>query len=147
MTATTTTADATRERNERAWHASGALLYAGRIEEFLEYWQPDGRFEGAYPVAGLPAVVEGREALGAVFGGLTALTTTIAVHDVHFHQTGDPDVAFVEERMTADLVGGGRYENRLAIRVTFRDGLIAEMFEYFGQIAHAELAAYAAAAA
>ena len=146
MTTTTTTADGARERNERAWHASGALLYSGRIDEFLSYWQPDGRFEAAYPVAGFPAVVEDREALAAVFGGLSALATSIEVHDVRFHQTADPDVAFVEERMVADLVGGGRYENRLVIRVTFRDGLIAELYEYFGQLAHAELAAYAAAA-
>ena len=145
MTITTTPAGDIRERNERAWHASGALLYGGHIDEFIEYWQPDGRFEAAYPVAGLPAVVEGREALAAVFGGLGALATRIEVRDVRFHHTADPDVAFVEELMVADLVGGGRYENRLVIRVTFRDGLIAEMFEYYGQVAHAELAAHAAA--
>ena len=145
MTITPTLAERTRERNEHVWHASGALLYAGRIDEFLEYWQPDGRFEAAYPVEGLPAVVEGREALAAVFGGLSAVATSIQAHDVRFHQTDDPDVAFVEERMVAELVGGGRYENRLVIRVTFRDGLIAELLEYYGQVAHARLAAHAAA--
>lgn len=41
--------------------------------------------------------------------------------------------------MTAELIGGGSYENRLVIRVTFRDDLIAEMFEYYGERAHAEL--------
>ncbi len=29
-----------------------------------------------------------------------------------------------------DLAGGGRFENRVVMRVTFRDGLIAEMLEY-----------------
>jgi ketosteroid isomerase-like protein len=31
-----------------------------------------------------------------------------------------------------DLVDGGRYDNRVIMRVTFRDGLIAEMLEYYG---------------
>ena len=60
---------------------------------------------------------------------------------MRFHQTDDPDVALVEERMVADLVGGGRYENFLAIRVTFRDGLIADMYEYYGQVAHQAMVA------
>ena len=59
---------------------------------------------------------------------------------MRFHQSDDPDVAFVEERMVADLAAGGRYENLLVIRVTFRDGLIADMYEYYGQVAHQALA-------
>ena len=57
---------------------------------------------------------------------------------MRLHQTDDPDVVFVEERMTADLHGGGRYENDLVIRVTFRDGLIHDMFEYYGQVSPPE---------
>ena len=77
--------------------------------------------------------------LGQLFGAFGAAATSIAVHDVRFHQTDDPDVAFVEERMVADLRDGGRYENRLVIRATFRDGLIAELFEYYGEGAHAAM--------
>ena len=58
---------------------------------------------------------------------------------MRFHQTADPDVAFVEERMTADLHDGGTYENDLCLRVTFREGRIAEIFEYYGERAHAAL--------
>jgi ketosteroid isomerase-like protein len=130
---------AARERNQAAWKASAALLYAGQVEEFLAYWHEDARYEVAYPIAGMPAVLEGREALGALFTGFGAAAERIEVHDVRFHQTADPDIAFVEERMVADLVGGGRYENLLVIRVTFRDGLIAEMFEYYGERRHEEL--------
>jgi len=56
-----------------------------------------------------------------------------------FNQFDDPQVAIVEERMIATLVDGGRYQNRMIIRVTFRDGLIAEMVEYYGERAHADL--------
>ncbi|HET6690002.1 MAG TPA: nuclear transport factor 2 family protein, partial [Miltoncostaeaceae bacterium] len=122
--------------NEAVWHASGAALYRGDIDTFLGYWQPDGRYEVAYPVGDFPAAVQGRDALRALFAGFGAAVTAIAVHDVRFHQTDDPDVAFVEERMVADLVDGGRYENRLAIRVTFREGRIGEMLEYYGETAH-----------
>ena len=126
-------------RNESTFRASAVALYAGDIEEFLAHWAVDARYEVAYPVEGLPPVVEGHDAFRQVFGGLTGATERIEVHDVRFHQTADPDVAFVEERMVADLHGGGRYENILVLRVTFRDGLIREIYEYYGEVAHREL--------
>jgi ketosteroid isomerase-like protein len=126
--------------NEAVWHASGAALYAGDIDAFLTHWQPDGRYEVAYPVAGLPPVVAGHAALRELFAGFASLTTSIRVDDVRFHPTTDPDVAFVEEHMTAELHDGGRYENDLCLRVMFRAGRIASIFEYYGQHAHDGLA-------
>lgn len=141
MTITTSPTDLAiaRERNEAVWRQAGAQLYARRIGEFLAYWHEDARYEVAYPVTGFPAVVEGRAALGELFAGFMAMAERIEVTDVRFHQTDDPDVAFVEERMVAELVGGGRYENVMVIRVSFREGLIAAMYEYYGQRAHEEL--------
>jgi ketosteroid isomerase-like protein len=125
--------------NETVWHAAGAALYAGDVDTFLGHWQPDGRYEVAYPVAGLPPAVDGHAGLRELFRGFASLTTWIRVDDVRFHATADPDVAFVEERMTAGLLDGSRYENDLCMRVTFRDGRIASIFEYYGQSAHEEL--------
>ncbi len=105
----------------------------------MEYWTPDASYEAALPVPGLPAVITGRDALRAAFGALVASATSIRVHDVVFHQTDDPDVAFVEERMVGEISDGWRYENRLAIRVRFAGDQIAYMLEYYGQFAHAEL--------
>jgi hypothetical protein len=68
------------------------------------------------------------------FTGLVAGARSIAVHDVVFHQTDDPDVAIIEQRMVAELATGDSYESRYIIRATFRDGL-----EYYGQLAHQEL--------
>jgi ketosteroid isomerase-like protein len=135
----TTALAAARARNEKAWRTSSELLYAGDIDRFMTYWCEDATYEAALPVPGLPPVISGSAALRAAFAGLVGSARSIAVHDVLFHQTDDPDVAVVEERMVAELPDGGRYENRLAIRVTFRDGLIAEMLEYYGQFAHADL--------
>lgn len=130
---------AARSRNEETWRRSSALLFAGDIDSFMTYWCEDGRYEAALPVPGLPAVLTGHDELHAAFTGLVAGARSIAVHDFRFHQTDDPDVAVIEERMVAELVTGGSYENRLAIRATFRDGRIAEMLEYYGQFAHQEL--------
>jgi ketosteroid isomerase-like protein len=125
--------------NEAVWHASGTALYAGDLDAFLTHWQPDGRYEVAYPVAGAPPVVTGHAALRQLFAGFASFAASIRVDDVRFHATGDPDVAFVEEHMTAELHDGGRYENDLCMRVTFRDGRIASIFEYYGERAHEEL--------
>jgi ketosteroid isomerase-like protein len=38
------------------------------------------------------------------------------------------------------LHDGSLYENDLCLRVTFRDGRLAEIFEYYGQSAHEDLA-------
>ncbi len=125
--------------NRELWTRSAAALFAGRVEEFLATWTPDGVYSVAYPVPGLPATVRGHEELRSSFSGLTAFAASIRVHDVGFHQTTDPAVAFVEERMVAVLTDGYRYENALALRVTFRDGLIAEIVEYYGELAHRSL--------
>jgi ketosteroid isomerase-like protein len=125
--------------NQDVWNASGAALYAGDLDAFLTHWQPDGRYEVAYPIAGVPPVVTGHAALRELFGGFGALAESICVDRVRFHATADPDVAFVEERMTAELRDGGRYENVLCLRVTFCEGRIASIFEYYGERAHEQL--------
>jgi ketosteroid isomerase-like protein len=125
-----------RARNESAWRAAAIALYAGDVDQFLTHWTSSPRYAVAYPVDGIPAVVEGRDEFRALFGGFAAAASTIEVHDVRFHQTDDPRVAIVEERMVAELHNGFRYENLLIIRVSFLDGLISDMFEYYGEIAH-----------
>ena len=103
-----------RERNEAVWQAAGARSTPADIDEFLAYWQPDGRYEVAYPVGGCPAAVKATRRSRELFGAFGGAPTSIAVDDVRFHQTDDPDVAFVEEHMIADLRDGGRYENDLS---------------------------------
>jgi ketosteroid isomerase-like protein len=133
--------------NESLWNASGAALYAGDIDTFLGYWAPDGRYEVAYPIAGVPPVAAGHDQLRALFSAFGSVAEWIRVDDVRFHQTADPGVAFVEEHMTAALRDGSRYENDLCMRVTFRDGRIESIFEYYGERAHEELIGRLAASA
>ena len=98
--------------NEAVWHAAGAALYDGDIDRFLAHWQPDGRYEVAYPIAGMPSIVAGHDQLRELFAGFAALTNWVRVADVRFHATVDPDVAFVEERMTAELHDGSALRER-----------------------------------
>ena len=129
-----------RARNESTWRASAIALYAGDIEEFLTHWTAEPRYTVAYPVDGFPSAVEGRDQFRALFGGFAAAARRIEVTDVRVHQTDDPDVVIVEEHMVADLHNGTHYENDLIIRVRFQGGLIHDMFEYYGQVAHQQLA-------
>ena len=137
---TTTDLAAARTRNESTWRASAIALYAGDIEGFLAHWTSAPRYSVAYPVDGFPAIIEGRDNFRMLFGRITAAAERIEVTDVRLHQSDDPDVVIVEEHMTAVLHDGSRYENDLVIRVTFQDGLIHDMFEYYGQVAHQKLA-------
>ncbi len=137
---TTTDLAAARIHNEATWRASAIALYAGDIDGFLSHWTSAPRYRVAYPVEGLPSAVEGTDQFRAMFGGITAAAEHIAVTDVVIHQTDNPDIVIVEEHMVADLHDGSRYENDLIIRVTFRDGLIHDIFEYYGQTAHQRLA-------
>lgn len=141
MTSTLSSADLdeARVRNESTWRASALALYAGDIPGFLDHWVAEPRYAVAYPIEGVPAVVEGRQAFLGLFGGFAAAAETIEVHDVEFHQTIDPDVAIVQERMVAVLKDGGTYENLLVIRVRFDGGRIRDMLEYYGEVAHANL--------
>lgn len=138
---------AARSRNESTWRASAIALYSGDIDGFLAHWTSEPRYRVAYPVDGFPAAVEGREQFRALFGGFASAAKTITVTNVVMHQTDVPDIVLVEEHMVAELHDGARYENDLIIRVTFRDGLIHDMFEYYGQAAHQQLAHRLSAAA
>ncbi|CAA9463396.1 MAG: hypothetical protein AVDCRST_MAG12-9 [uncultured Rubrobacteraceae bacterium] len=120
-----------KRRNEGVWQEHGRLFSAKRFEEWVELWDPEGRFVVMYPVEGMPATIEGRDALLANFGGLAGAVGEIRVSTTEFHQTTDPDVAFVEYAMHMDLPDGGAYDNRMAGRLTFRDGRLLEIREYY----------------
>ena len=83
---------------------------------------------GAAP--GAPSVVRGRPALLATWQGLGAAVRHAAYHQLAFHQTVDPDVAFVERRMDLTLRSGQVVSMSALDRVRFRDGRIAELTEH-----------------
>ena len=46
---------AARARNEEFWARSSGLLFARRVDEFVETWCEDGVYEAALPVPGAAA--------------------------------------------------------------------------------------------
>ena len=138
---------AARARNEATWRAAAVALYAGDIEEFLAHWTAEPRYSVAYPVDGIPPTVEGRDQFRALFGGFGAAadpasrSTTCAST-----RPTTPTSRSSRSAWSPTSSAAGSYENLLAIRVTFRDGLIADMYEYYGQVAHQAMVATASAA-
>jgi ketosteroid isomerase-like protein len=131
-----TTIETTPTVNERTWFAQQRHLEAGDMDAWADLWAPDGRMRVAYPIAGVPPELEGRETIKALMTGFASAVDGIAYREATFHPTLDPDVAFAEHLLHVDLPGGGAYENRYAMRLRFRDGLLLELVEYYGERAH-----------
>jgi ketosteroid isomerase-like protein len=135
----TTDLDLARERNLRVWTQYTASFTARDLEGCMALWDPDGRFAVAYPADGMPAEVRGTEQLTAVLGGFLSAAAQLEQRDTELHQTTDPDVAFVQFRWHARLNDASTYVNTYISRVTFRDGRLHDVLEYYGERAHVEL--------
>ena len=138
---TTTDLDTIRGNNLRLWTQHTASFEAGDIAAVKALWHEDGRIEVAYPIEGMPAVLEGRDAIAGLFESELESAESIEQRNVVFHQTTDPNVAFVEFSWHASLRDGSTYDNDYAARVTIKDGRFSAMFEYYGERAHADLIA------
>lgn len=147
MSATIPAIAQARTRNEHTWTLTSECFYAKRFAESMALWTEDARFEVAYPVEGVPPVLEGRENLVALFEGVGSGVERLWATDLRFHQTDDPDVAIVEYGLHATLVGGAAYDTQIISRVTFRDGMVAAVREYYDHAAQVQLFRDLAAAA
>lgn len=116
--------------NEATWGEAMRRLCALRFADALELWADDPcvRLVGAAP--GTPSVVRGRPSLLATWQGLGAAVRHAAYHQLAFHQTVDPDVAFVERRLDLTLRSGQVLTMSSLDRVRFSDGRIAELTEH-----------------
>lgn len=121
---------ATAAANEATWTEFVHHLCALRYADALERWDDNAtvRLVGAAP--GAPTVVRGRSALLATWQGLGAAVRHAAYRQLGFHQTLDPEVAFVERRMDLTLRDGRVVSMSSLDRVRFRGGRIAELTEY-----------------
>jgi ketosteroid isomerase-like protein len=129
--------DAARERNLRVWTQYTASFEARDLDGCMALWDSDGRFAVAYPQDGFPAEVRGTDQLAALLGGFLGAADHLEQRDTALHQTTDPDVAFLEFSWHATLKDASAYANRFVSRVTFRDGRLFDVLEYYGERAHA----------
>jgi ketosteroid isomerase-like protein len=126
-----------REHNEELIQRYNALFAAKRFTDWALLFQPDCRFEAAYPIPPVPAVLNGREELAGVVGALADAVGKVHIDRTALHHTVDPHTLISQHRLTVELLSGGRYENAYISVIRLRDGLIAEVKEYYGSIEYA----------
>ncbi|MEV4510992.1 nuclear transport factor 2 family protein [Dactylosporangium sp. NPDC049525] len=131
----------TRVRNTELIAQYNALFAAKRFADWSLLFQPDCRFEVAYPLPPLPAVLHGRDELVGFIGALAEAVGDVRIDRQSTHHTIDPDVVITEHRLSVELLGGGQYQNQYISVIQLRDGLIAEVREYYGSIEHAAFVA------
>jgi hypothetical protein len=97
-----------RVRNTELIAQYNALFAAKRFTDWSLLFQPDCRFEVAYPLPPLPAVLRGRDELVGFVGALAGAVGDVHIDRESMHQTVDPDVVITEHRLSVELLDGGQ---------------------------------------
>lgn len=137
MSSTTHTPDRTENRT-LAQHAIAEhlrLLEAGEIEAWVELFTPDATFTFPFAPAGMPTVVEGRDALLAHMSNFPE-TFEVETIDLVFVESADPLVAVAEFGLTGRAKPTGKPYNQRCISVvrTDADGRIVRYHDYWNPL-------------
>jgi uncharacterized protein len=102
-------------------------ILSGDADGFADLFAPDGVIEMPFAGPGMPASIEGREAIRAYSRQMVASLLHIEDFEmVEFYQTQDPEVVVVEMRATATLTTTGQSFTAPSIQVfRIREGQIA----------------------
>jgi uncharacterized protein len=93
-------------------------VLSGDADGFADLFAPDAVIEMPFAGPGMPARIEGREAIRAYSRQMVASLLHIEAFEVvEFHQTQDPEVVVVEMRTTATLAGTGQSFTAASIQV------------------------------
>lgn len=117
------------------------LALAKDLDGFADLFAADGVHELPFAPPGVPARIEGREALRAYFA---AVTSTPLRHtefrDMTVYRTTDPEVLIAEYDAHGEVTDTGRrYALRYLQVVRVRDGEIVLWRDYWNPLASAEL--------
>jgi ketosteroid isomerase-like protein len=113
------------------------------IDGWIDCFAADGVMEWPFKLKGVPARLEGREAIRAavapVWERATKSNRRISGHDkVVFHQTTDAEVAIVEFDMLGDTVRGP-FRQPMVYLLRVRDGRVLLLREFVDTAALSEL--------
>lgn len=107
------------------------LMEAGRIEEWVDLFAPDGVLEIPFPLPGLPDRIAGTEALRQ-YMAVVPQQLTLKFGTPTYHQTEDPGVVVVEVTSEGTaLATGSRFHQRYVSIVTVREGKITLFRDYW----------------
>lgn len=111
------------------------LTAAGQVEEWLKLFAPDGVLEFPFAPAGVPARLQGRDALSA---HMTHFPDNFDVEfvDLEFHETTDPGRVVAEFRSVGAAVPTGKPYEQTCISVVYVDnsGLITRYIDYWNPL-------------
>jgi ketosteroid isomerase-like protein len=127
----------TRKRTADRISEYNALFAPKRLQEWSLLFQPHCRFEVAYPLPPMPAVLEGRDQLLGAIGGLADAVGEVRIDNEKLHHTLNPEIVISEHRLRVQLLNGDLYQNRYISIIELRDGLIAAVKEFYDSRAHA----------
>jgi ketosteroid isomerase-like protein len=99
---------------------------------FAALFAEDGVMEYPFPMPGMPARLEGREAIRAQYASLNVEggATVSGLSDPLVHATLDPDVFLVEYFLVGAAGSGRRYRVPFAAVIRTRDGLFRSFRDY-----------------
>lgn len=128
----------TSEQRPAAQHAVAEhlrLTAAGRVDEWLDLFTPDGVLEFPFAPAGVPPRLQGRDALSA---HMTHFPENFDVEfvDLVFHETTDPFRAIAEFRSIGRAVPTGKPYEQTCISVVYTDesGKITRYLDYWNPL-------------
>ena len=114
--------------------ALGDLLAPG-ADGFAAMMAEDGVMEFPFAPPGLPARLEGRDAIAAHLAGLPALLSIESLSEPEVHLGRDGETAVLEFDCRGRAVATGRpYEQRYVSVITVRDGRIARYRDYWNPL-------------
>ncbi|BBG01720.1 MULTISPECIES: nuclear transport factor 2 family protein [Pseudonocardia] len=115
------------------------LLSSGRLEEWVDLFSTDGVIEFPYAPVGVPARVQGRDALLDHMSGFPE-TFDVEFVDLTFHDTVDPRRAVAEFRSTGWALPTGKPYEQTCISVVYTDdtGRITRYVDYWNPLVAVE---------
>jgi uncharacterized protein len=135
MTDTTPDAAARRARALELQERHLALILEKDMPGWIDLWAEDGVFEFPFAPPGFPRRLEGKAAIRDYIKDYPNHIDLAAFHDVHVHQTIDPDVLIVEMRAEGRIVATGKpYAMSYIYVLTIRNGKIAGYRDYWNPL-------------
>lgn len=117
------------------------LALAKDLDGFADLFAADGVHELPFAPPGVPARIEGREALRSYFAAITGTPLRLtAFRDMTVYRTTDPEVVIAEYDAHGEVTGTGRrYVLRYLQVVRVHEGEIALWRDYWNPLASARL--------
>ena len=115
------------------------LFGAGDLAGYVDLCAEDVTFEFPFAPPGRPRAVTGRADLTAYLGAYPGRIEFVAMRELTFHETLDPEVVVVEMRAEGRVKATGEpYEMAYISVVTVRGGLIVRYRDYWNPLAALE---------